>query len=87
VNFMKKDKTLFTKYFKRYFWLILLVSYIINFVIYYGFLCLEYKMQNDANEVTVNVGNELIIKSLLFAAISQSLPIYLRFFAIKNKDI
>ena len=84
---MNEQKTLFAKYFKKYFWLILLVSYIINVVFYYAFLSLIYKMQNDVNEIAVNVRNEIIIESLIFAAIGQSLLIYFRFFANKNKDI
>ena len=88
---MKKDKpldkTLFAKYFKKYFWLIFLVWYIINFVIHYSLFCLGYKIENDANEIAFNVRNEIITESLLFAAINQSLLIYFRFFAKKNKDI
>jgi len=84
---MNEQKTLFDKYFKKYFWLILLVSYIINIVFYYAFLSLVHKMQNDVNEIAVNVRNEIIIESLIFAAIGQSLLIYFRFFANKNKDI
>ena len=84
---MNEQKTLFAKYFKKYFWLIFLVSYIINIVFYYAFLSLIYKMQNDVNEIAVNVRNEIIIESLIFAEIGQSLLIYFRFFAKKNKDI